>query len=116
MAGGFGAAELKAGGFGLAELKAGGFGVAELTAGGFKSIAEAKAGGLDTPAELFAAGYTTCAEYRGLGFSFRQLCSTGRPDGKPFSSREVATAYGWTSESSMADLRNTGADWAIYAF
>ena len=106
----------------MAELLECGFSTAELVATGGDlrawglMITEAKAAGLATPAELFAAGYTTIAAYKGLGFTFGQLCSTGRPDGKPFSSREVATAYGWTSESSMAALRNTGADWAIYAF
>jgi hypothetical protein len=69
------------------------------------------------PTELFAAGYATCAEYKDLGFTLGELCSTGQPDGTPFSSRELATAMGWGNiESHVADLRNSGAGWALRQF
>ena len=112
--GGFSAAELVAGGFG-AELKAAGFGAAELKASGF-GAAEVKAGGFGA-AELFAAGYTTLAEYKGLGFKIGQLCSTGRPDGKPFSSREVAPSHcGLADEPYTSDLSRWASDWASGTF
>jgi hypothetical protein len=126
----FGTAELKAAGFGAPELKSAGFSAAEFVAGGsgaelhalfgFRSIAEAKAGGLTTPAELFAAGYTTLAEYKHLGFTFGQLCSTGRPDGKPFSSGEListfvpSTARVW--QAYVADMRKGNPGWASTPF
>jgi len=140
-AGGFGAAELKAGGFGVAVLKASGFDAAELRADGFGAaelrecgfsaaelvatggdlrawglpIAEAKAGLM--PPELFAAGFTTLAAYKGLGFTFGQLCSTGRPDGKPFSSRDVAVAHASSfvayKEAYASDLSTWSSDWAL---
>jgi hypothetical protein len=118
-AAGFGAPELKSAGFSAAELVAGGFGAELQALFGFRSIAEAKAGGLATPAELFAAGYTTLAAYKGLGFTFGQLCSTGRPDGKPFSSRELVPAGGYgENDSYIKDMRVMwgGETWASGTF
>ena len=115
---------LQASGFTAAELKAVGFSTAELVAAGGDlrawglPIANAKAGGLAMVPELFGSGYTACAEYKGLGFTFDQLCSTGRPDGKPFSSRElVPLVVGWRrDESYVADMRNAHSRWASLSF
>ena len=99
VAAGYSLADCRAAGFTAAEARASGvveglgpkgagYAAAELKAAGF-SCAEVKANGFAQPAELHAAGFTEMADFVGLTYTYGELCSTGKPDGKPFSSQQL---------------------------
>jgi hypothetical protein len=53
----------------------------------------------------------------GAGFTFGELCSTGRLDGKPFSALDLATAVGFTSAyAGSSDLSIWTPDWKTRSF
>ena len=100
-------------GFSLAECRKAGY--ENLRALGF-SGADLRAAGLDA-AGVRAAGFARAADLVGAGFTFGELCGSGKLDGKPYSSLDLATAVGFSaSYAGSSDLSVWTPDWKTRQF